>query len=70
MDSKTSGTVSHQMIKKWQQELQLSKVSINTLENIMKAFNAALLCVSNDESINSDFKIEGKILISVFANLF
>lgn len=47
------------MVKKWHEELQQPKVSINVLENTMKAFNAALLCISNEEAQKSNLRIDG-----------
>ncbi|XP_026470553.1 nucleolar complex protein 2 homolog [Ctenocephalides felis] len=58
-DLPTSGTITLQMVKKWHEELQQPKVSINVLENTMKAFNAALLCISNEEAQKSNLRIDG-----------
>ncbi|XP_013168374.1 PREDICTED: nucleolar complex protein 2 homolog [Papilio xuthus] len=54
------GKVNLKLISQWQAELQSEgKIKLPTLTTVIKAFNAAMLRVTGDESSQGEFKVEG-----------
>lgn len=47
------------LLKQWQTDLSLDKVSVETIKNIIQAVNSALLSISGDHVAGLAYKVEG-----------
>lgn len=55
----TAQLVTLKMLKNWQKELSLDKVSVDTIKNVIEAVNSALVSISGDKPAKSLYKVEG-----------
>ncbi|XP_068620897.1 nucleolar complex protein 2 [Battus philenor] len=59
------GKINLKLIAQWQAELQAEgKIKLSTLVTVIKAFNAAMLRVSEDGTSKSEFKVEGSSIFN------
>lgn len=61
---KKENAITMKMLKEWQQGLQSEDVAIETIRNVIKAFNSALISISGDPNMNGEYIVEGSAVFN------
>lgn len=61
---KKENAITMKMLKEWQQGLQSEEVAIETIRNVIKAFNSALISISGDPNIQGEYIVEGSAIFN------
>lgn len=56
--------VTLKLLKQWQSDLSLDKVSVDTIKNVIQAVNSALLSISGDHVSGLAYKVEGAAIFN------
>lgn len=59
-----SNAITLELLREWQKNLQSEEVSVEIIRNVIKAFNSALLSVSNDGNMQGEFIVEGSAIFN------
>lgn len=59
-----SNAITLKMLKDWQAGLQADEVSIETVRNVIKAFNSALASISGDPNMHGEYIVEGSSIFN------
>jgi len=67
---KAKNVITLKMLREWELNLQSDEVSPETIRNVIKAFNSALLSVSEDQNARvSQYKVEGAAIFNGIVQL-
>lgn len=59
-----SNAITLKMLKDWQASLQADEVPIETIRNVIKAFNSALASISGDPNVHGEYIVEGSSIFN------
>lgn len=59
-----NNSITIEMLRAWQINLQSDEVSVEVLRNVIRAFNSALQSLSNESNIQGEFRVEGAAIFN------
>lgn len=59
-----NNTITIDMLRKWQENLQSDEVSVEVLRNVIRAFNSALESLSNETNMQGEYRVEGSAIFN------
>lgn len=62
--SKKSNAITLKTLREWQTMLTSDDVSVETIRNVIKAFNCALISISGDTSMQGEYIVEGSAIFN------
>lgn len=57
-------SITLKQLKEWQQGLEAEEVAIETIRNVIKAFNSALISISGDPNMHGEYIVEGSAIFN------
>lgn len=57
-------SITLKQLKEWQQGLEADEVAIETIRNVIKAFNSALISISGDPNMHGEYIVEGSAIFN------
>jgi nucleolar complex protein 2 len=59
-----NNSVTLEMLREWQKNLQSDDVPVEVIRNVIKAFNSALLSISSEANMQGEFRVEGSSIFN------
>lgn len=59
-----NNSITIDMLRKWQENLQSDEVSVEVLRNVIRAFNSALESLSNETNMQGEYRVEGSAIFN------
>lgn len=59
-----NNSITLEMLREWQKNLQSEEVSVEVIRSVIKAFNSALLSISSEANSQGEYRVEGSAIFN------